>query len=76
MIDSLQPAGAETTGKTKFKLLFGRLLIHDSAIKAAPIHIGDSRHVGGVLETSLDLEAADPDPHQLRDQRPGRQILG
>ena len=66
MVDPLQPACAETSRKTQFELLFGRLLIHDSPIEAAPIHIGDSRHVCGVLQTSLNLEAADPDPDQLR----------
>ena len=53
-----------------------RATARDKAIEALAIGLGDRRHVGGVLEAPLDLEAGHARLHQLGQQRPGRQILG
>ena len=56
-------------GKGQFHLARRRLDVHRSVIgtiKLAPISIGNRGHVIGILETTLNFQARDPQPFKLR----------
>ena len=76
VIHPLQPATREAPGKAQLQLATHRCRIHRETIQLLAIGLGDRGHVGGVLQATFDLETGNPQVDQLREQRPGREVLG
>ena len=76
MVHPFKPTGGKASGKGQLKLALHLRRRSGGLIQALAIGVGDGSHVGSILQTPFDLEAGHADALQLRQQLPGRQILG
>ena len=81
VVHAIEPAMAEATGKTELELAAQNVCISGrfarlQLIQTTPVGVGDGRHIGELLESTLNLQAGDAAFGELGQQIPGGQILG